>query len=146
MTRIIFHDAGDDVAGKGAGACVFPESSELVGGTVIPVKPSAAGGYPDIPFVILDDVGDEIIADAAFVLWVIAVDDDTVTVVFIESVAGAKPDEAAAVLEDVEDIVLGQTGIYVQVLKFQTRLLSRTVVTQDGHQQTCQGCNFKGLE
>src|SRR3569833_2342311 len=146
MTRIIFHDAGDDVAGKCAGACVFPESSELVGGTVIPVKPSAAGGYPDIPFVILDDVGDEIIADAAFVLWVIAVDGDTVTVELIESVAGAKPDEAAAVLEDVEDIVLGQTGIYVQVLKFQTRLLSGAVVSQDGHQLSCQGCNSEGLE
>ncbi len=95
---------------------------------------------------IFDDVGDEIIADAAFVLWIIAVDDDTVTVVLVEAVAGAKPEEAPAVLEDVEDIVLRQTGINVQVLEFQTRLLSRAVVTQEGRQQTCQGCHSEGLE
>src|SRR4051794_32018681 len=107
MTCLIFDDAGNDIAGKGAGACIFPEGGELVGSAVITVQTSSACGYPDIPFMVFDDVGDEIIADAAFVLWVIAIDDDTVSIVFVEAVTGAEPNEAAAVLEDVEDIVLG---------------------------------------
>src|SRR6187402_239540 len=108
MTGIVFRNAADDVAGEGGGACVFTEGGKLVGGFIIAIEAAATGGYPYISFMILYDIGDEVVADAAFVLWVVAIDDNAVAVVFVEPVAGAKPDKTAAVLENVEDIVLGE--------------------------------------
>lgn len=81
------------------------------------------------------DVRDEVIADAAFIPGIIAIDADLVSVVFVESVAGAEPYKTPAVLEDVENIVLGETVIYVQMLEFKPWLLCDSKVACGYYQQ-----------
>lgn len=145
IAGIVFRQAGDDIAGDRGGAGIFSKSGELIGGAIVPVQTSSPGADPDIAAMIFDNVGDEIIADAAFDPGVVAIDGDLVTVVSVEAVAGAEPYESAAVLEDVEDIVLREAVIYVQVFEFEAGLLGGGKMTCTYSQQERQYGGFDGI-
>lgn len=142
---VVLCKAGDDVTGDGGGACVLSIRGELVCGEVIAVESSSPCGDPDIATVIFYNIGDKVVADAVFVPWVIAIDDDLIAVVFVEAVAGAEPYETAAVLEDVEDIVLGEAVVYFQVFEFKTRLLCGSKMACGYYQQGRQKGRFDGM-
>jgi hypothetical protein len=146
IASCILCQPGDEIAGYGMIAAVFPEHLELILCPVISVEASTPGSNPDIAFVIFYDVGDKIVAETAFIAGVIAIDGDLIAVVFVESVAGAKPHETAAVLEDGKDIVLRETRIDIQMFELQAGLLCCSHTTQEYRKRHGKSFSFDRFE
>src|SRR4030095_15504109 len=73
-----------------------------------------AGGNPQISFVILHQILEEVGAQAARVVRVVLVlllHDEAVTVIPIEAVAGSKPHEPAAILQNVDHVALREAVV-----------------------------------
>jgi len=142
----ILRQPGDEIAGYGIVAAVLPEHLELILCPVVSVETSAPGSYPDIAFMIFYDVGNKIVAETAFAAGIVAIDRDLIAVVFVESVAGAKPHETPAVLEDGKDIVLRESCIDIQVFELKTGLLCCSCTTQEYRKRHGNSFSFDRFE
>src|SRR4030095_4859532 len=74
-----------------------------------------AGGNPQISFVVLHQILEEVGAQAARVVRVVLVHDEGVTVIAIEAVSSGKPHEAPAILKNVDHIALRQAVVRGQM-------------------------------
>jgi hypothetical protein len=148
IARRILCQPGDEIAGYGVAAAILPEYLELILCPVISVEASAPGSYPDIAFMVFDDVGNKIIAETAFIAGIVAIDCDLIAVVFVEPVPGAKPHKTPAVLEDGKDIVLRESCIDIQMFELKTGslLLCGSSATQEYRKRHGKGFSFDRFE
>src|SRR4030095_14316274 len=77
-----------------------------------------AGGNPQIPFVVLHQILEEVGAQAARVVRVVLVDDEGVTVIAIEAIACGKPHKAPAILQNGSHVALRQAIVGGEVREF----------------------------
>src|ERR1700733_7416467 len=92
----------------------------------LPVKhgqPGAPDGQPEIAVRIFGNILHGIAGQAAAVAGLGFIDREAITVVFVQSVAGAEPHEAAAFLVDTDHVALGEAGFRSQVPELKMMLL-----------------------
>ena len=90
-----------------------------------------AGGNPQISFVVLHQILEEVGAQAARVVRVVLVHDEGVTVIAIEAVSGGKPHEAPAILQNGNDIALRQAIVGGEVGEFEVPHPSMAALSVD---------------
>ena len=90
-----------------------------------------AGGNPQISFVVLHQILEEVGAQAARVVRVVLVHDEAVTVIAIEAVSSGKPHEAPAVLQDIHDVALRQTMVGREMRELEVCLPATTALGVD---------------
>ena len=78
-----------------------------------------AGGNPQISFVVLHQILEEVGAQAARVVRVVLVDDEGVTVIAIEAISRGKPHEAPAILQNGNNIALREAIVGGEVGEFE---------------------------
>ena len=67
------------------------------------------GGNPQVAVIVFQEISDEIVAQAPGIVHVVLVDDEGVTVIAVEAVAGGEPHETPAILQEVDHSVLGES-------------------------------------
>ena len=83
--------------------------------------------YPNIPFPILHDVGNLVVADGVVVLEAMVVNNEFIAIVPVQAIAGANPHKPAAILYNGSHIYLRQTLSGTDMLELKALILRKAV-------------------
>jgi hypothetical protein len=103
-----------------------------------------AGGNPQISFVVLHQILEEVGAQAARVVRVVLVHNEALAVIAIEAVSGGKPHEAATILQNVDDVALRQARVGREMSELQVCQPGVTVLGVDTLRSDSGRAGFSG--